>query len=360
MVIYLFLYIAIILVGFYTDKEIMSINNKTIINPNFYVFTFIFFLFLLSAARVDIGTDYYFYNLIYKYALEEHLELGIGFEWISNLFRIFELDYQLFIASNSLIVLLSIIFLTLNYSKYHYLSIITFLGTYAFFSSFNIFRQFTSIALVIIALVLFNKYKNKLLSISIYIFSIGIHLSSIVYLPAFLMRYIQVSKKVYFIILALCPLSYFIIPESLKELVFNELMNLNTFYADKYISSVYIESEGRSIANKFFYLFYWFFTFNLIWNTDKIDKNERWLVQGFILYLLLESMLPYSNLSQRVSYFFELLSIYIIPKSISTMENIIYRNIVKIAVILIFFVRVFYVLNLNGDGVVPYTSIFSQ
>lgn len=338
----------------------MTINNKTIINPQVYLFIFIFSLFLLSAARENIGTDYYFYKLIYNYALEEPLELGIGFEWISNLFRIFELDYKFFIAFNSLIVLLSILLLTINYSSYYYLSIITFLGSYGYFSSFNIFRQFTSIALVIIALVLYNKYKYRLSSIFIYLFSVCIHLSSIAYLPAFLMRYIHLNKRTYIIILILCPLFYFTVPESIKDLVFNKLMNLNSFYSEKYTSSIYVESVGRSITNKFFYLFYLFFTINLITNIDMVNKSERWLVHGFILYLLIDSILPYSNLSLRISYFFELLSIYIIPKSISTMENIIYRNIVKIAVILIFFVRVFYVLNLNGDGVVPYTSIFSQ
>lgn len=358
MLIYISIYVAIILAGFYTDKEVISIKNKTIISPRVYLLTVIMILFLISALRVDIGTDYHFYHRIYNNSLEKSLKLGIGFEWFSDFFRNINVNFQLFVAFNSLIVAVSILYFVKSYSTYYYLSIITFLGTYGYFASFNIFRQFTSISLVIVALVLFNKHKNKVWGILVYIFSIGIHLSSIAYIPGFIMRYVNLGKKMYVVILFLCLFSYFCIPDSFKNFVFEELMSLNTFYFEKYKGSIYSEAESRSMMNRMFYLFYWVLIAQLILRSNKVMKDERWLVQGFLLYLLMESVLPLTNLTHRISYFFELLAIYIIPKSISTMNASYLKTIFKIAIVVIFLVRVIYVLSLNGDGVVPYKSIF--
>lgn len=341
-----------------SDNEIVNIKNKIIINPTVFLCNCVIILFLLSAIRVGIGTDYTFYSRIYLYGLEERLDLGIIFEGFSNFFRSINAHFQIFVAFNSLIVAVGIYYFILEYSDYYYISIITFLGTYSYFASFNIFRQFTSLGLVIIALVLFNKHKRQIWGLLVYIISIGIHLSSIAYLPTFFMRFINLSKKVYITILMTCFFSYLFIPESVKVLVFSELMSLNSFYYEKYQGSVFSESEGRSIMNMLFYLFYWSLTLILIINTVKIKKDERWLIQGFLLYLLLESILPYSNLSQRISYFFEILAIFIIPNSISTINSLFYKNLLKFAVISIFLIRVIYVLSLNGDGVVPFKSIF--
>ena len=56
---------------------------------------------------------------------------------------------------------------------------------------------------------------------------------------------------------------------------------------------------------------------------------------------------------------FELLIIVIIPKFIFIQSTKNMRNILKVAIISIFFVRLLYVLLLNGDEVVPYKSILN-
>ncbi|WP_427037256.1 EpsG family protein [Cytobacillus pseudoceanisediminis] len=347
----------LILVGFYTDKEIIHLDNKRILNPNIYLFLFSYFLFVIAATRVGIGTDYDLYEGIYYGAKESVLELGWGFEWISIIFRFFKLKYQYFIAFNSLIFIATVTYFIYKYSSYKYISLITLLGTYSYFSSFNGFRQFTSISLVLLALILFLEKKKWITGALLFLFSIGIHRSSLMFIPLFFINYITITRKMFISIMFVCLFSFFVIPEFIKNSIFNELMGMNDFFQEKYTDSIHAQGEERGITNKMFFLFYWITTFKVI--IDKINTKEKVNLfdKLFLIYFIVNSFFPYSNLVKRISYFFELMAIYMLPKFISSHKSKIIKNALKMLVILIFFIRTIYVLNQNGDGVVPYETI---
>jgi len=358
MEIYISLFFLLILIGLYSDKEIITYKKKYIINTKLFLTVFSILLFLISATRIGIGTDYHLYEVIYENSLEKFLGLGWGYEWLSQFFRLLGADYQVLIIMNSLIFICSIIYFIFYFSDYKYISLIVFLGTYSYFASFNIFRQSTSIALVLLALVILNKHSKKILTGILFIISLGIHKSSIIFLPFFFLKYVKFSRIFYLTILILCLVSFFIIPESFKILFFDKALSFNEFFSQKYSGTVHVEGIARSLTNRIFYLFYWIMAIKLIINMNNISSKNKWIIQSFLFYFIINSFFPYSNLVNRISLFFELLAIYIIPKFISEFHSVTIRNILKIAIILVFFVRVLYVLNLNGDGVVPYKSIF--
>ncbi|PJN89263.1 EpsG family protein [Bacillus sp. mrc49] len=357
MEIYIILYFLLIYVGLYTDDEFISLNKKKIISPKLFLFSFSIILYLISATRVGIGTDYDLYKGIFYEGSESWLELGWGFQWISDLFRYLGLDYQYFIAFNSMIFIIAVTYFIYNFSEYKYISLITFLGTYSYFSSFNGFRQFSSISIVLISLILFFQRKNKAYAIILFIISLGIHRSSIMFLPLYFINYIPVKKKMFLSIMFISLISLFLVPETIKSLLFEKVLNANNFFEEKYAGTVHAAGVERGITNKMFYLFYWIMTFRVILNKFKTNEKVNWLDKIFLLYFIVNSFLPYSNLVKRISYLLELMALYMIPKFISSNNSVLIRNVLKISIIIVFLIRLVYVLNQNGDGVVPYESI---
>ncbi|MEG0576849.1 MAG: EpsG family protein [Bacilli bacterium] len=359
MEIYIMLYLSIIFIGIFSDREVLNINNKAIINPNTLLFGFTGLLFLLAAIRKGIGTDYYLYKGIYNSQSEEMFELGWVYSMLSDFLRFLAVDYQFLIAINSLIFLSVIYYFIKTFSYYKYISLVTLLGTYMYFTSYNTFRQMTSIAIVLIALILFNTQKKKIIGVLVFIISVGLHKSSIMFLPLFLLYYVKLSKLLYATIMIICLIAFIVIPESIKNQIFGFVINANEFFNDKYAGSTFVQGEERGIANKVFFLFYWSISMILVVKNNEQNNNHSWIEQSFLLYFIVNSFLPYSDVVGRISMFFELLIIVIIPKFIFLQRTEYVRNILKIAVIIIFFVRLLYVLFLNGGEVVPYKSILN-
>lgn len=357
MEIYVAIFLAIAFAGIYSDREILTINNKTIINPYPLLFLFCCVLFLLAAIREGIGTDYYLYNDIYMAQAEEFHELGWAYHMLSDFLRWLEVDYQFLIAINSFVFLAVIYYFIKTFSYYKYISLIALLGTYTYFTSYNTFRQMTSIAIVLIALILFNTYKKKMIGVLMFILSVGLHKSSLMLMPLFLLNYIRMNKMLYVTIMIFCLVAFFVIPESLKNELFNYVFQTNAFFYEKYAGSTFVEGEERGIANKVYFLFYWLICLFIVIKNNEQTNNHRWIEQSFLLYFIVNSLLPYSGIVHRISLFFELLIIVIIPKFIFLQHTEYARNIVKIAIISIFFVRLIHVLLLNGGEVVPYNSI---
>ena len=359
MEIYILLYFSIVFIGVFSDRDILSIKNKTIINPNILLFGFTSILFLLAAIREGIGTDYYLYKGIYNTQAEEKVELGWAYSLLSDFLRFLEVDYQVLIAVNSIVFLIVIYYLIKKFSYYKYISLITLLGTYMYFASYNTFRQMTSIAVVLIALIVFNTYKKKLIGILVFIISIGLHKSSLMFAPLFLFNYVKFSKVVYSTIMITCLIAFFIIPDYVREWFLLIILGTSDFFNEKYANSTFIQGEERGVANKVFFLFYWIISMFLVVKNNEKNNNHRWIEQSFLLYFIVNSFLPYSSIVNRISMLFELLIIVIIPKFIFIQRTKNMRNILKVAIISIFFVRLLYVLLLNGDEVVPYKSILN-
>lgn len=359
MVIYVATFLSIVFVGIYSDRELLSIKNKTIISPYWLLFLFSCVLFLLAAIREGIGTDYYLYNDIYTSQAEDMHELGWAYSLLSDFLRFLEVDYQFLIAINSFIFLSVIYYFIKTFSCYKYISLVALLGTYTYFTSFNTFRQMTSIAIVLIALILFFTHKKKIIGILVFILSVGLHKSSLMFTPLFLLYYIKLSKALYATIMIICLIAFFVIPESIKNELFNYVFEVNAFFYEKYDGSTFIQGEERGIVNKAYFLFYWIICMFLVVKNNEQNNNHRWIEQSFLLYFIVNSFLPYSGIVHRITLLFELLVIVIIPKFIFLQHTKNVRNILKVAVICIFFVRLLHVLFLNGGEVVPYKSILS-
>lgn len=357
------LYIAIMLmlafVGVFTDREMITYQDLTIIDRNKFLIMCTTVLFLISALRLNIGTDYELYQNIYSQGQEKELQLSILYLYASEFFRAFQLPYQFFITFHSLIFMIIIYFFIRTHSSYYYISLLTLLGTYMYFTSFNTFRQMTAAALVLLSLLLFFHFKKIFLSLPIFLVAIGFHKSTLMYAPLYLLGFVKMSKKVYLFILFCCLGAFFILPESLKVYLFDFVLEQSNFFKEKYAESEFIEGETRGLTNTVFFIFYFVLLLKLVLH-DTFEHKQSWIERCFIFYLIIQSFFPYSNVTDRMSILFELLAICLVPRFINTFPRIPLKNTIKVGVMMVFIVRAIYVLLLNGDGVVPYESILGN
>ena len=359
MEIYIAIMLIIVFFGVFTDREIIDYQDLAIVNRKFFLIGFSFILFLISALRFNIGTDYELYEYIYQLAGEKELELGFLYSNATELSRFFELPYQYFIALNSFLFIIIIYFYIRTHSSYYYISLITLLGTYMYFTSFNTFRQMTAAAFILLSFLLFFHFRKKIFSLLLFLVAVGFHKSTVMYAPIFLLGFFKMSKKVYIFLLICCLGAFFFLPESVKVYFFDLLLNQSSFFKEKYVDSEFIEGATRGLTNKVFFLFYFVMILKLVLH-DSFQQEQSWIERTFIFYLLIQSFLPYSNITERMSILFELLAICLVPRFIETFQYRWLKNLVKAGVITVFIVRTVYVLLLNGDGVVPYKSIIGN
>ena len=166
MEIYIAIMLMLVFLGIFTDREVIVYQDLTVLNRKVFLFGFTTILFLLSALRFNIGTDYELYGNIYKQAEEKELELSILYRYASELFRSFDFPYQYFVALNSLLFISIIYFFIRTHSTYYYISLLTLLGTYMYFTSFNTFRQMTSAAFILLSLLIFSHFYFPLRELS--------------------------------------------------------------------------------------------------------------------------------------------------------------------------------------------------
>ena len=359
MEIYIAIMLMLVFFGIFTDRELINYQDLTVLNKKWFLISFTTLLFLLSALRFNIGTDYELYENIYRQAGERELEISILYSYASELFRNYQLSYQFFVALNSLIFITIIYFFIRTHSSYYYISLLTLLGTYMYFTSYNTFRQMTAAALILLSLLLFFHFRKKILPLLLFLIAVGFHKSTVMYAPLFLLRYFKMSKKFYLFTIMCCVCAFFLLPETVKVTFFDFLLNQSSFFKEKYEDSEFIEGGARGLTNIVFFIFYVVLLLKLVLH-DSFQEEQSWIERTFIFYLIIQSFLPYSNITDRMSILFELLAICLVPRFIETFHQIKMKNLVKIGVVMVFIVRAIYVLQLNGDGVVPYKSILGN
>ena len=359
MEIYIAIMLMLVFFGILTDREIIDYQGLTILNRKLFLIGFSSILFLISALRFNIGTDYELYEYIFQRAEEKELELSVLYSYASDLFRLFELPYQYFVAFNSLLFIIIIYFFIRTHSSHYYISLLTLLGTYMYFTSFNTFRQMTAAAFILLSLLVFFHFRKKIVSFLLFFVAVGFHKSTVMYAPIFLLGLFKMSKKFYVITLICCFCAFFFLPESVKVYFFELILNQSSFFKEKYVDSEFIEGEARGLTSMVFFVFYFGMLLKLVLH-DSFQNEQSWIERTFVFYLVIQSFLPYSNVTDRMSILFELLAICLVPRFIETFEHIRLKNLVKLGVITVFIVRAIYVLLLNGDGVVPYKSILGN
>lgn len=356
MLIYNILLLYIILVSIFFD--IRESKKKKII----YLFIiFIPMTIIMGIRDISVGTDTSLYCSIFKYIANENFNTALSqypIVWVS-INKIISL-----IGTNNVNYIFPIaVFINLFIAKFIYenstdvkMSVILYILSYFYLTSFNIGRQFLSMAICAYAYkYLNNKNKKEIIKfILLVLLATGIHPTAIIFMLCIL-TFLKPNRKN----IVLCLISMSIILSA-----FVPISNIFVRYFPHY--EIYVNEgeitqhgfgvgKNRSSIMTLVYIFFELILFYLF-NTNK-NNNDKKVLFNFIIIngigCLFGIMSLTSIMFSRFARYFNLFSIIYIPYVFKYIKK---EQQIFVEVIYIFIMLIPYYIQLrdNISGVVPY------
>lgn len=337
-------------------------------------------LLVMSAFRYGIGTDYQVYYNNYLSAMDGSVDLNL-IAYIIRFLRICHLPYQLIIIVCSCLFLLPIFYLSYKICyNYKIFSIGVLMGFSYYVYSYNIFRQYAAIGLMV-----FFLYKWVYTSKTRYFFAlilpITIHPSALLALLCYFLIFIinfnyKSLRKLSYIGIVI----FLFVPSNLGDLIIRNVIQLfrNTIYGGyatsqdvNFLARIYnqdMEFIPKVLLTPFLIILP--IMLNHIddgnkaslnyWNRTKLISTQEFFLKMYFCYFMVMSLKIGSEIVSRFLMYFSIVSIWAIPM---VLENRSINKWVKriIALFVIAISLYYHVVWLNGNGceAYPYQSIFS-
>jgi hypothetical protein len=197
-------------------------------------------MFIPSALRYGIGTDYFSYVSIFKaIANNRYTDIEIGYKLLNQLWIALNLDVQFVFAAMSFFTFL---FLFLAVPRKSFYIIIPFYFVIQYGFSYNVVRQALVITMAYYAYQLFDK-KKILRAFFCIIIAFFFHKSAAVYILLFLLMMIFNIQKKYAVVIFIMILASFTVADKIIVFLFDLIIS-NTPYA-RYINSKYVIATER-------------------------------------------------------------------------------------------------------------------
>lgn len=308
-------------------------------------------LFVFSAFRDGVGTDYKNYELLFYDYLNsgdvviERLEPG--FKLIFEAVSFFSYDSRLFFVITSFLILFFYFFGFLKYSRSLLLSIFLFVTLYYYFNSLNTVRQFVAMALIFCFSTRYLAERN----LSKYLISVAFaslfHLSALVMLPAY-----WLCKKMSFraVILLFISFPIFFLSYDFFSSIIFKIIPSYQLYSDYETGS----SNAFIIIQMIFLIFVFIaYKYNKNWSKVELVSFNFSLI-SFFLYIL-----SYKNIMFfRVAVYFGMYLIILVPAVLNNVKKNSSKVIFYIVCIFLGIVNLVYHLYQNVSGILPYKIIF--
>ena len=376
MYIYIITFLITILLIWLAENKAKSKTIKTIV-----LILAIMPMFFISAIRYDVGTDYDKRYMADYYTLAEGKNVGnleIGFKVIDYICLFFTQEPYLLFVVTSLIILAIIFEVIYKKSSNKILSITIFFLCGYFFGTLNLIRHYIAMALVLLGyqfLMDKNQKKAYIGFVICAILAFFMHSSSIV---CFIMLFLTQKN--------ICNIKI-VLPLSILILILNQnIMTILTPIIKNtrfkvYLTGTYAQSELsvlQIVENLLVYVWMSIIYYFQKKKNMEIKKEEITLlnIQGISFLLTVAGVIHsqfmriaiYFGIFQILSipYFFNMMNFDDISKKISdkfkkTIKANILKNIIYIAIVVIFICMFTYTNILNNDNeVIPYKTIFSQ
>lgn len=328
----------------------LMVKRNMLISNVFYILSFLV-LWLVSALRYRVGTDFYNYYIYFNrihIAEVRNNEYGI---WIvGSIIKFFTSNGQFFIGACSLITIV-LIYMTINKnSLLPELSIILFISFGFYFTSFNIIRQYIALSIVFYAVQLLFQNKGVYFILLIFLASF-FHYSAILCLAIFIIYKLQQNNiTLRNLVVVGTVFCYFLYDIIIKNIFLGDYQIYNN---TKYLN------EGASIT---------FFIVNLIIITILLFMYNKLIIynpnnQLYIILILIGTGISLlgtkSLIINRVSEYFSIYTILVLPDVVGILKDK-HLKIMGYVGLIIFSILGFYLyLSRNLGGVLPYHMIFN-
>lgn len=316
----------------------------------------------ISAVRYDVGTDYRHYAYVYQWTNDPWINRTYeepGFRALVKLCGYLGWSYQsIFIISSFLLSIACYVF-TINFvhKENWFLFAFLFICGGSYFSSMNLVRQYMAMSFMLIALVLL-KQKRTICSIMMILLAVLFHKTAIfMALPILIVYAFKNIRKIYVIIWTYALVSVVSIVGLSKTVAF--VMQIVPFWQG-YTTSIFLLQRDYTALLK---VVFPTLLFIYIYNSNRILKKDNTYFSQFIFY----GALLYSSLSflgagniaiwRIVELFAPFFYVYICNSTIFKISGKYFIYILVIAYYILF--TVVTIFQMNGNGVMPYQSIFS-
>lgn len=335
------------------SSVVAFLYNRRKIQASYWIWAFILILF--SAIRDPYAyrdmPNYvsYFYTGQYETTLTTE-NVNIGYETVTNLFKIISSSFTLFNTLISIFITTSFAFFCKKESNLPYLSLLLYV-LLIYFPSYFILRQYIAVAISLFAFkyIIDQKLTNFLL---IALLALSFHTSAIIIFPLYFIYNIPINKYSKFFVFAFAIL----ITASLKVIA-SQFLSFSEYYSN-YLESDYQASSLR-LAMKLSYLVLFLYAFG----QDAFKKGWNFLI---LLCIIVENVIYFGSSGidgvYRLRAYFEVSEILGIPMllQISKSANVGKSRVIRFSV-LVYIILLFvscYLLLSGGNFEYGYRSIF--
>jgi len=329
-------------------------------NKKFFLAVSFILLFIISALRYNVGTDYNSY-VVWFNNITEITELNdIGFNIIIMLIKLLNGHSQWMFVISSFLILFFVYKSCYENQKYYDLSLFLFITLLFYFSSFNTLRQWIATAIIMYAIKYIEKKEFKKFFVLVLIAS-SFHLTALLMLFMYFILNVKFKNKTRIITI----LSFFIFSKAIDwiKIITNITQMFFPLYYQRYIvpDSYLLTAKAGSffpiLLATVMFVFYIVFKKNVIKenNTEKYNFKIN-LCMVVLIFSIINTI---GSLFARVSAYFLPLIILLIPDVLLAFDKK-SRKIIYIAIALISFVFMIYsLIYKNSYDPLPYQTIFN-
>lgn len=310
----------------------------------------IFFqLFILSSLRkIGVGVDMPVYieqfNIIRNIEFKNLylIDWDLGYVYLNKIISMFTENEYIFQAVIALIILGLISIYIYKYSKNIIMSYYVFIGLGYFNMSFNLIRQMIAMGIVTISYkYLVNKKSKKFFLFMIV--AILFHSSAIFFIPIYFIINKEINIRHYINMFMLCICTYLFSGKLIS--LFIRVYRNDYSYLD-------IEQGGYSLLGMYLVILIFF----IIFKSDIRNKNEGYEKNYNIIFLLVitQIMATKFSLFTRVSNYFAIFLVVLIPNVLDSIEDKKIRVIMNIFIYICIFIYYLYSLNIDLGGTYYY------
>lgn len=307
-------------------------------------------LFIVSAIRFDVGTDYsYIYiPLFERLATPGEWFQDVGFALLNKFVLLFTTDYIWIFIITSFLFCFFVYYAIMRLSVNTFQSVILIVITSIFFGSLNIVRQSIAMAILIYA-IKFIKERELIKYIIFCLIAASMHSTALIMLPLYFVLDKNISAKVQFVIVIA---TVVLIP--VLEQVLPSLIALTRY--DWYYDTTY---NGQTVTSLYFVNIAVFLVGLFYKNKVQDSKYYNILCNIQFLATIVVCLSPIIPLSFRLIRYFTIFHILYIPEIIKAEKRKDFRMLLSIGIFIAYTALMYYqIFYLGGEAVLPYRTIF--
>lgn len=355
MIVYVIMVIISYLFLYLSKKDIKVWQKKMLIFLSFLS------LFIVSAFRFNVGTDFKNYVEWFSNATVSYLKpVNFGFNLLILFIKIFTNNNQVFFFVTSLIILILVYKSILEQQKDYDISLYLFVTLAFYFNSFNAVRQWISIAIIMYGLKYIYNRQFFQYAICVLLSSL-FHITSIVNILLYFIFNLKIKNYVRIIVVALAFLVFKVFDITKIMLIVMEKF-LPTYYY-KYVVSGFNIYSGKG---SFFpiilccgmFIFYLIFKNQILKRLKDEEKEYNYKINIAAFLCIAAFMNSVNNIFSRFALYYIPYIILLLPDTLKVWDRRT-KNILK--VLLLVCTLLFMIINTsikNSNGVLPYNFSF--